>query len=102
MDAIPILHDSTDAYISALALGANSSNSSSNLLGKNWNGLSDAAAALIAKNYTKLEEADPLGFKPLGAAFETKVNNTRLPLVDPLLLRVEDKLVNDFNNGGQQ
>ena len=48
MDAIPILHDSTDAYISALSLNA-----------------------------------------------------TRLP-IDPLLLRVEDKLVSDFNNGGAQ
>lgn len=93
MDAIPILHDSTDAYISALSLNATES--------KNWQGLSDAAAALIAKNFTKLEEADPFAFKPLGRAVEAKLNATRLP-IDPLLLRVEDKLVSDFNNGGAQ
>ena len=103
MEAVPILHDSTDAYISALALGANSASNSSNLLGKDWPGLSDAAAALIAKNYTRLEETDPLRFKAAGAALGAKVNNgTKLPLVDPLLSGVEDKLVSDFNNGGKQ
>ena len=92
LDAIPILHDSTDAYISALALNSTS---------KDWGGLSAATAALIAKNYTSLEESDPLGFKPLGKVVEAKLNNTRLP-IDPFLLQVEDKLVSDFNNGGQQ
>jgi len=83
LDAVPILHDSTDAYISALTTTTLNST-------QKWKGLSAAAAALIAKNYTALQQTDPLGWKAAGNVLGNKVSNTTF--LDPLLGPAATKL----------
>ena len=62
MDAVPILHDESLAYLTAASLIADSnaalSSAAFNLT--SWPGLSNAAALKMSKNYTALLENDPL------------------------------------------
>jgi len=62
LDAVPVLHDESLAYLTAASLIADSNaalgNAAFNLT--SWPGLSNAAALKMAKNYTALLENDPL------------------------------------------
>jgi hypothetical protein len=62
MDAVPILHDESLAYLTAASLIADSNqalgSAAFNLT--SWPGLSSAAALKMTKNYTAILENDPL------------------------------------------
>jgi hypothetical protein len=90
LEAVPILHDSTDAYISALTMSPTALLSANGTATTKWSGLSAAAAALIAQNYTALQQTDPFGWKAAGNALGSKVNNATF--LDPLLAPVTAKL----------
>ena len=90
LEAVPILHDSTDAYISALTMSPTALLSANGTATPKWSGLSAAAAALIAQNYTALQQTDPFGWKAAGNALGSKVNNATF--LDPLLAPVTAKL----------
>jgi len=65
MAAVPILHDESLAYLTAASLIADSveatkASGKNNFDLKSWQGLSDVAAAKLAKNYSAILENDPL------------------------------------------
>lgn len=73
LEAVPILHDESLAYLTAASLIADSAEATKKAAAaaggkgnndnfdlKSWRGLSDLAAAKLARNYTALLENDPL------------------------------------------
>ena len=83
LDAVPVLHDESLAYLTAASLMADSNaalgSAAFNLT--SWPGMSDAAALKMAKNYTGIfdEDKDPL--KRSGEALKEKIDATFGPEV---------------------
>ena len=81
LDAVPVLHDESLAYLTAASLMADSNaalgSAAFNLA--SWPGMSNAAALKMAKNYTALLENDPLTAS--GDAVDAQIDATFGPEV---------------------